>query len=519
MITVDGRTDYEKVVELLQNGTEDRELDYKSYLDLSKGSKHSVELAKDCAAMANLRRGGYIVVGAKDNGDLATDADPISREQFDSATLTQKVRDYIDGPIHITSAVHEVNGWLVAVIHVRPDDTAGLPVVMGKHGELPKRDGQNRNPVFYEGQILTSQGSMNTPMSYSQWEDALVRYRERITREASAYTNGLLQQILDAIRDRGSGGPVTVPLQPEMDLATLSTAVGQNFEAGAVGVTCIRRFLNIVQKSARPTPSSSGENALDQLCLIALSAAEFRHDEVYEQAIDILATLYTNVGGLGGRDAYLPPDIKNRYLLAVLVRVFMVGSYLVRESHWEWIPSLVRRPVLTETSYTYLTWLRHGQVQASRNGLMRADDHDRPGTGGNMLALCRSHMVDHPELRSDCPDASIEVGRTDELLDSLCQFDMLWCLIIATQPSDHIGYEYYASFAGFFGDRSEPILDELVLFEPMRRTLFAETDDRTIAVAMKQVVEHATRESQVMGVHTEIRLSQRVSQFIAVAGK
>ncbi|MGW6621970.1 AlbA family DNA-binding domain-containing protein [Nocardia sp. NPDC055002] len=514
---MDGRTDFEKVLELLQNGTEDRELDYKSHLDLSAGSKHSVELAKDCAAMANLPRGGYIVVGAKDNGDLATDADPIEPKQFDSATLMQKVRAYIDGPIHITSAAHEVNGWLVAVIYIRPDDTAGLPVVMRKHGALPNQDGQKKNPVFYMGQILTREGSVNTPMSYSQWEDALARYRERITREASEHTNALLQQILDAIRDQGSGGPVNVPLRPEMDLATLATALGQNFEAGDAGVTRIRRFLTVVQRSARPTPTSSGEEALDQLCLIALSAVDSRHDEVYEQTIDILADLYMNVAGLGGSDAYLPPDIKDRYLLAVLVRVFIVGSRLVRESQWKWVPPLVRRPVLTESSYEYLSWLRHGQVQASRNGLMRADEHDRDGTGGNMLALCRSHMLDHPELRSDCPDVSIEVGRPDELLDSLCRFDMLWCLIIATQPSDHFGYEYYASFAGFFGERTEPILDQLVRSEPMRRTLFVDTDDRSIAAATKQVIKHATRESQGMGFHTEIRPSPQVDHFMGQA--
>ncbi|WP_249645574.1 AlbA family DNA-binding domain-containing protein [Nocardia sputi] len=76
---MDGRTDPEKLLELLANGAEDRELDYKRYLDLSSGAgMHTVELAKDCAAMADLPRGGYIVVGAEDNGAIAVNAsDPL----------------------------------------------------------------------------------------------------------------------------------------------------------------------------------------------------------------------------------------------------------------------------------------------------------------------------------------------------------------------------------------------------------------------------------------------------------
>lgn len=41
--------------------------------------------------MMNLSHGGYIVVGATDNGQLASDADPPQKSTFDSAGLSEIV--------------------------------------------------------------------------------------------------------------------------------------------------------------------------------------------------------------------------------------------------------------------------------------------------------------------------------------------------------------------------------------------------------------------------------------------
>lgn len=111
MIVVDGRTDEEKLRELLAAGTEETALDFKSTLDLSRRtSKDSLEFIKDCIAMGNLPGGGYIVIGVDGRGRPAHDQPPVDVRQFDSADLRNRVAKYVDAPVHILSQHHEVDG-------------------------------------------------------------------------------------------------------------------------------------------------------------------------------------------------------------------------------------------------------------------------------------------------------------------------------------------------------------------------------------------------------------------------
>ena len=67
MIVVDGRTDIEKLFEILQTGGECSELDFKETLDFSKRIDE-LDFVKDAVSMFNRYPGGYIVVGVDDNG-------------------------------------------------------------------------------------------------------------------------------------------------------------------------------------------------------------------------------------------------------------------------------------------------------------------------------------------------------------------------------------------------------------------------------------------------------------------
>ena len=63
MVIVDGRTDVEKLKELLATGTECNELEFKEMLDLTK-KKDELNFVKDAVSMFNRYPGGYIVIGA-----------------------------------------------------------------------------------------------------------------------------------------------------------------------------------------------------------------------------------------------------------------------------------------------------------------------------------------------------------------------------------------------------------------------------------------------------------------------
>ena len=86
VIVVDGRADREKLVELMRQG-EQTELEFKSTLDLKDRQKPDrLNFVKDVVALSNLPRGGYMLIGVKDDGTPVGMGDA-NRDDWDGACL------------------------------------------------------------------------------------------------------------------------------------------------------------------------------------------------------------------------------------------------------------------------------------------------------------------------------------------------------------------------------------------------------------------------------------------------
>jgi hypothetical protein len=86
----------EKLRSLLAEGHEQSTLDYKRMLNLAE-NRDVIEIAKDIAAMQSEPLGGYIVVGADDQGAVVSDLTPELAKLFDEATLRAKMMKYLAG--------------------------------------------------------------------------------------------------------------------------------------------------------------------------------------------------------------------------------------------------------------------------------------------------------------------------------------------------------------------------------------------------------------------------------------
>ncbi len=110
--------------------------------------------------------------------------------------------------------------------------------------------------------------------------------------------------------------------------------------------------------------------------------------------------------------------------------------------------------------YRYL--LRHVVVRAAKAGLLQPKDHK----GVSLVSLARSVTDRLDCVRPDLPNTD------DRILDSICQFDVLAALAAI---ADHGGVDtkvFYTSFAYYFAQRSEPII-ELLLEDPeLRKQIF-----------------------------------------------
>ena len=135
MIIVDGRTDKEKLLELLQTGGECNELDFKETLDFSK-KLDELDFVKDAVSMFNRYPGGYIIVGANEDGTPSKLSARTDWSAFDGAVLTDKIRKYVAAPLTAISQCHEVAGHTYCLIcFLSPE--GGLPVPFSSSGKHP----------------------------------------------------------------------------------------------------------------------------------------------------------------------------------------------------------------------------------------------------------------------------------------------------------------------------------------------------------------------------------------------
>ncbi len=480
MIIVDGRTDREKLVELLRL-PEQTHLEFKAELDLT--DKHDeLNFVKDAVSMSNRPPGGYILVGVNDDGTLALPTGTITdRARFDGARLGDMIRKYIEGEVHAISQIHEVDGHEVVLIHL-PHHRDGLPVPMSKLGQFPGPNGK-QVVVFREGDVLVREGAKNTPLRHAHWNDLLRLRDQRLREEARAQVDSLIADLAAAMRS-GGPGPALVPLSLEMADDAFGEAVVSHLEVDSD--IRLRQFLG---RAAALVSSNPDEHlaALDKITILAAHAMYFERAAVASKAIDSLFDAYAKFGH-GNAAARLD----------IITRVYVLGSLAVRLRQWAAVHDLALRPYPPGGDmYIYSSWIRHGQVDASRADLFPK------GKGGMMISAARVLMSDQPAMRPDVPDGAVsdpgDLAHDDALFNSLCQFDILYCLIVAAEGQHH--GSGYAAASAMNQDRADPAFEVVADDPEARAAMFPTSDEREIATAMAQVYTAARGESFGFGGH------------------
>lgn len=492
MIVVEGRTDREKLIELLQL-PEQTHLEFKAELDLT-AKDHELNFVKDAVSMSNRPPGGYILVGVNDDGTLALPTGTIAdRTRFDGARLGDMIRKYVEGEVHAISQIHEVDGHEVVLIYL-PHHRDGLPVPMSKLGQFP---GPNNKQVvvFREGDVLVREGARNTPLRHAHWNDLLSLRDQQLREQARAQVDSLIADLAAAMR-AGGPGPALVPLSVEMADDAFGETVVSHLEADSD--VRLRQFLG--QAAALAGIPDERRAAVDKITIVAAHAMYFERNAVAVKAIDSLFDAYTT---LGHGEAATQLDI--------ITRVYVLGSLAVRLRQWSVVHSLVLRPYPPSSdTYVYSSWIRHGQVEASRADLFPT------GKGGMMISAARVLMSEQPAMRPDVPDSAVadpgDLAHDDVLFNSLCQFDILYCLIVAAEGQHH-GSGYPAASA-MNQDRANPAFEIAATDADARAALFPASDARKIAEAMTEVFSSAERESLGFGGHWW-SLPRAAQQFVS----
>lgn len=474
MIVVEPVVTQEKLLSLLAEQAEAPTLDYKAYLDL-KDRHHLVEFAKDVAAM--MLDGGFIVVGVDNRGVPTGQLPDHQMQYFDESRLRANLKKWIPEPFTLLSAVHKVEGHNVALLYVGPHD-AGL-VVMRSDGRYT--DGSGEHLVFRTGDVLARHGTAS-----ERWQQHDVeRFRTRVRteeREAIMREIGPLNERLS----QGSqalqiaSGPVAAfdwQLDSDIFRAVVLEVLRRKDRVG------LRVMLRQARADAASISCSDSDLDRFQTLISRVSAVVAIGMEVHDRlatelGIAELAEIYDRQP----RQNQLWTDAEQGTLsrwLIILAAVEALGGKAIREKAW----NVVRRLTLqkpTETSERYSSWIRHALTMAARGNLLPKDH-----ATGSVIELARRYAMANQDLASDLVD------QDDRLLDSICQFDFLASVgMLAEDPNS----AFYPSFALFYGRRTLPVVDELLLNQELRKAVAA-IPDASLAEILRTIDRAAQREA------------------------
>jgi len=135
---------------------------------------------------------------------------------------------------------------------------------------------------------------------------------------------------------------------------------------------------------------------------------------------------------------------------------------------------------------------------------LRADVLD---TGARLIDKGRNAVRTVATLH---PDHQLD---DEAILDSLCQFDALGCLVVIGERGTSDSGNFYPSFAGYYSRRTEPAIARLVSDPAMWRELF-NGDDRLLADALVVILDQAGKESFRLGAWGGVD-DQSIVRFIA----
>lgn len=478
MSIADGRTDLEKA-RLLISGSEGTHVEFKSHLNL-KDSRDNLNFVKDAVAMANTFPGGYIIVGVTDEGDLCIPSGSEKlADQFDGAKISEKIHKYIDARIGVIAQIHTIGENDIAMIFIKsPSD--GFPIPFAKLGQCPDADGKQR-PVFRRGDIVRRVNAQNVCVSYHDWPEILREHDRQLTEKVREDIDDLVKALAASWQRSSDSSARTFPLDLNMSNSAFASAVVANLDEG--NESPIRRFIRECASYIYSEDHFIG--ALDKLTVVAIDGLYCDSVELSKISVDTLYNAYRDNA-----------TVNTEFQRSLLERIYIIGSAAVRFEKWKFINFLVLKPVTSfGGQYIYSSWIRHAQVSCSRAHVFPKDNT------GLIITSGRDLLQEDGAMRPDVPDEALhslkELHPKDNLLNSLMQFDLLYCLVVKLEGTGDAD-AYPASSAGD-QSRVNPAYELIGTSPAVRQELFPSSSEGEVAEAMVRLQELASKESWRFG--------------------
>lgn len=474
----------ETLVDLLNEGGERAGLDYKARCDLNKTGE-KVELVKDIGAM--LIRGGYIVIGADDAGQPTGTVTEEEARLFDQAVVQDKAQRYLAEGFEVRSARMEMDGNLFGLICVLPHPNGVAPMRMTGNYE----DEQGRQvTAFTAGEVLARHGSRSDRWTAEDVREVIASLRAQEREVARAEFRADFIALQTAMTEAGAvAGGASTALDWSLTPDVLCDAVIEQLrrQDRIPLLRLMQHATRDASESLRRQDPADFDLILDHLACLAATLMTVEELELAQRIIAVLADTYDALFDASGQpQAVLGATASARAGLEIITRVWALGSLATRRRRWSPIRELAcHRPAAYGADH-YTTWLFHGAVMAARANLL--NDPEQPQRGISVLVLAREHGVRLPPVRLD-----LAADDEDALTTSLCQFDLLACLIaIRMRIETTARGSYFAQFARWYAMRSDPAVIAVIENGDARQQIFPFDDDQ-LALALLDIAHEASR--------------------------
>lgn len=481
MPVVEPVVDEDKLRQLLDEGAESAQLDYKSTLDLHK-TRDKVELAKDAGAM--MAQGGYIVVGADSGGEPTGALSEADLPLFDESRLRGMLKKWLPEPFELLAKVHQIDGNWLALIYVAPrPDGICIFAADGQHEDA----GKSRT-VFSQGDIFVRHGS-----SSERWnQHDIADFRRRVSEQERERWLEELEPLIQRIQRGRVASDLVRSTSDALDYRIGVSTFDDVAERLIRGndLLPIRKFFMTSRRDAETVLTADEDTGAFELILRGVSSVTaagvlYTNRAVADEGSRSLAEIYSSVGNIAARQS---EHKAASAWFEIIAYAESVGGCAVRQQDWR----TVRRLALPEVEYLqrdgyWRAWLRHGLTMAARSGVLDVPDADgRFGPG--LIARAHQKSSETQALRVDVDQTS------DRLLNSICQFDFLACVVAALEFGSDRGRDFYPSFSRYSSHRTAPAARRLIRDNEMRRALLNDRSDADLAAALQLIDRLASRE-------------------------
>ncbi|MFJ9483708.1 helix-turn-helix domain-containing protein [Streptomyces mirabilis] len=484
---------------LLQQRGETEHVDYKSVCDLN--DLHDLlEIAKDVAAMQAF--GGHIVIGVDNNAAPTDEMTPKMASLFDEATLRPKLAAYLPEPLRLISATHEVEGRTVVLVYVHPHPDGFLIVQkLGQHQTTDDKGKTRVVPIMRPGDVFIRRGTSSERWRHSDLERVLAPRDQRIKEEARSEFAATIAAMEKARQGGQLASAPALAFTWQVDAETFDSTVVELIRNG--DEIPLNLFFRRVVGEARTLltpeiPNDALETLLDRITQVAGLAIAVDRPDLVSRSVAALSNIYRLGLGTYGDPQ---PDlgvVAIKFWWSIIARVEALGAVTVRYETWGQLRELTLQTPAMKDGYYYISWIRHGLTAAANAGLLHGASKRTPRPAA-LIHDARAIVHRLAALRMDQPDdssygAALEIQHTqrDPLLDSICQYDALACVVSLAAKSN--GSQFYPSFAGLFSTRAQPSLLQLLDDSHMQSHLLPDTPPQEVELLVKTVAKAAAQE-------------------------